>query len=83
MTFKPFQNESDVLTLGNLSIENRVDRISLMGDLEITRDQHGLLLARQLKRVIDAALRVLESEKESLPATVAIIPPTNVRNPFG
>ena len=33
MTFKPYQNESDVLTLGNLTIENRVDRVSLMGDV--------------------------------------------------
>ena len=83
MTFKPYQNESDVLTLGNLSIENRVDRISLMGDVELTKDQRGLLLAKKLKVVIDAAVLALEREKGTLPASVATIATTKVRNPFG
>ena len=82
MTFKPYQNESDVLTLGNLTIENRVDRISLMGDVELTKDQRGLLLAKKLKAVIDATVLALEAEKGTLPASVATNPPTKVRNPF-
>ena len=83
MTFKPYQNESDVLTLGNLTIENRVDRISLMGDVELTKDQRGLLLAKKLKAVLDAAVLALEAEKASLPPSVATLAATKVRNPFG
>jgi hypothetical protein len=28
--FEPYANESDVLTIGELAVENRVDRISVM-----------------------------------------------------
>ena len=48
--FKPYADESAVLTLGNLAIENRVDRISLHGDVELTKDRRGVALARQLRR---------------------------------
>lgn len=71
-----------MLTLANLTIENRVDRVSLMGDVELTKDQRGLLLARKLKVVIDATVLALEAEKESSPATVMTIAPTKLRNPF-
>ena len=27
--FRPYANESDALTLGNLSVDNRVDRVTL------------------------------------------------------
>ena len=40
--FKPYANESDVLTVGNLSIENRLDRLTLHGDVELTKDKKGL-----------------------------------------
>ena len=32
MTFIPYANEADVLTIGRLTIENRLDRITLSGD---------------------------------------------------
>ena len=43
--FKPYANESDVLTVGSLAIENREDRVSLHGDVEFTKDQKGLAMA--------------------------------------
>ena len=79
--FKPYANESDVLTLGNLSIENRVDRVTLQGDVELTKDQHGLALARQLKAVVDATVKALEADK-ALPEAVETIKPRSVKNPF-
>ena len=80
--FKPFANESDVLTLGSLAIENRVDRVTLHGDVELTRDRTGLALAKELKAVIDAIVKTLEADK-ALPQAVETIKPVSVKNPFG
>ena len=79
--FRPYADESDVLTLGNLAIENRVDRVTLQGDVELTRDQRGLALAKQLKAVIDATVKALEADK-ALPEAVETIKPRRVKNPF-
>lgn len=48
--FKPYANEADVLRIGELEIENRVDRVTLTGDVELTRDKAGLALARSCCR---------------------------------
>ena len=79
--FKPFANESDVLTLGNLAVENRMDRITLHGELELTKDKAGLALAKQLQAVVDATVKVLEADK-ALPDAVQIVKPRTVTNPF-
>ena len=79
--FKPYANESDVLTLGDLAVENRVDRVTLHGDVELTKDKAGLALARQLQAVIDATVRTLEADK-ALPDAVQLVKPRTVKNPF-
>ena len=80
--FKPYANEADVLTVGNLAIENRLDRVTLQGDVELTKDHRGLALARQLKAVLDATVTALEADK-GLPEAVKVEAPTKVKNPFG
>jgi hypothetical protein len=80
--FKPFGNEADVVTVGNLSIENRLDRVTLQGDVELTRDRRGLALARELHAVLAATLKTLEADK-ALPETVETIRPRSVKNRFG
>ena len=47
--FKPYENESEVIRIGNLEVENRVDRVVLMGDLVLTKDKAGLELAKELQ----------------------------------
>ena len=79
--FKPYADESAVLTLGNLTIENRVDRISLSGDVELTKDKAGLALAKQLQAVIDATVKTLQADK-ALPDAVQVVKPRSVKNPF-
>ena len=79
--FKPYVNESDVLTLGNLAIENRVDRVTLHGDVELTKDKAGLALAKQLQAVINATVKALEADKV-LPDAVEVAKPRSVKNPF-
>ena len=78
--FIPYANESDVLNIGTLSVENRLDRVSLSGDLDLTLDQAGLALAKQLQKLL--ADVVAELEKQDLPKQ---LPPPEVKtvdNPF-
>jgi hypothetical protein len=77
----PFDNESESLSVGGLTIENRLDQIELYGTLSITRDQAGLVLARQLKAVLDLTLAHLE-QCPDLPAQISIRPSDSIDNPF-
>lgn len=78
--FKPFRNESQSVTLGELTVENRRDRIALYGSLVITRDKEGLALARSLKQLIDATVGELQAA--SLPDRVRNRPTDSVTSPF-
>ncbi len=79
--FNPYKNESDCLTLGeDLNIENRVDRVSIFGSIDLTLDKEGLKAAKELKAIIDLTVAALE--KESLPDHIAIAERETVKNPF-
>jgi len=80
-TIKPYQNEEDSLAIGELTIENRQDRVSVYGSIELTKDKAGLQQAKALKNVIDAVVASLEHEK-GLPEYVAVKPTDKVKNPF-
>ena len=79
--FKPYASESDVLRIGALEIENRVDRVTLTGDVVLTRDQAGLALARELQALLGQVVQALEAE-EKLPEKVRVKPVRVVKNPF-
>ena len=74
-----FQNESEVMIIkgGNhdLNIENRLDRVSLYGSVDITHDQAGLAQALRLKGVVDGMVSTLAKEqtKGVLPAKIVPI----------
>ncbi len=76
----PFANEADALVIGGLSIENRVDRISIYGSLDITRDREGLAYAERLKSLIDDIVAAMKGEH--LPEAISITPPEQISNPF-
>lgn len=82
ITLIPFANETDVFDIDDLTVENRLDRVSLYGSAILTKDRAGLHLAKQLKAVIDAVVLALEAEK-NLPAQVATKPVEKIKNPFG
>jgi hypothetical protein len=78
----PFANESEVVTFDSLTIENRTDRVTIYGNIDVTRDKAGLASARQLRQILDDVVRTLEAE-QNLPDQIA--PPKatkTVKNPF-
>ncbi len=79
--FQPYANETDVIRIDHLDIENRLDRLTLNGDLVLTRDRAGLALALELQAVLAQAIHTLQTDPH-LPETVAIQPARTVRNPF-
>ena len=80
-----FKNESEALTIGELSIENRLDRVSLYGSIDLTHDAEGLALALRLKGILDGVVSVLEGDKAAgvLPDKITVAATDEVENPFG
>lgn len=79
--FMAYENETDSLTIGAMTVENRLDRISIYGSLDITKDKDGLEYALKLKRIIDASIDALKRAK-SLPEHIEILGTNTVENPF-
>ena len=78
--FEPFANESDVRNVGGLQVENRLDRITISGAVDLTADQAGLARALELQRLIDATVKRLQAR--DLPPTLPASPIKRVPNPF-
>ncbi|MGV7206234.1 hypothetical protein ACLB1G_00095 [Oxalobacteraceae bacterium A2-2] len=78
--FQPYANEADVLNIGRLSVENRLDRITLSGDLDLTADQQGLVRARELHALLEDIVHALEGKQ--LPDRLAPPAVQSVSNPF-
>jgi hypothetical protein len=79
--FVPYANEADVLRIGGLEIENRIDRVSMTGDVVITKDKAGLALAKELQLLVGDIVKALEADKQ-LPVTVELKATETVKNPF-
>lgn len=82
--FRPFADEATVLRLGGLTLEIRLDRVTVHGGLDLTRDQAGLALACDLATALAAVVAKLEAEGAALPERLPPPEPTTrVPNPFG
>jgi hypothetical protein len=79
--FEPYANEADVLRIGDLEIENRLDHVALTGHVVLTKDKAGLMLAKELQALIELVVIALEAEKQ-LPETVELKAAETVKNPF-
>ena len=78
--FKPYDNEKDSLQIGDLTIENRLDRVSIYGSLDLTLDKPGKENAVALKHILDAIVARLD--ESPLPEHIAVQPTETVKNPF-
>jgi hypothetical protein len=81
MKLQPFDNETQSMSLGDLTIENRLDQLEIYGSLNITRDQAGLVLALQLKQLMDDTVAHLQHAQD-LPSQLSPKPTDQVDNPF-
>ena len=83
MSFRPYADEAAALQIGDLTIENRLDRVSLFGSLDLTRDTAGLHHARMLRDLFAAIVAELERPGIELPEVTKIASTDTVKNPFG
>jgi len=77
----PFQNDVEVATLDDLTIENTQVRIAFYGRIGLTRDKKGLDYARELRDLFNEVVRTLESDKD-LPEEVPDPVLEEAPNPF-
>ena len=80
-----FKNESEVDRIGNLQIENRLDRITLSGDLDITKDKQGELRLIGLIDRLNGIAKALQAEavEAELPDVMSTKAPVDAGNVFG
>ena len=81
---KYFENESETQSVGDLTLENRIDRITLHGNVDLTLDKQGLAKAKDLQKALKQILAVMqEKEKQGdLPDAITIVEAKTVPNPF-
>lgn len=79
--FIPYANEADVIRIGDLEIGNRIDRVTLTGDLMLTKDREGLARAKQLQALVARIVEALGAE-QGLPERVQVTEAKTVKNPF-
>jgi hypothetical protein len=78
--FVPYANEADVIEIGRLMLENRLDRITVSGDVDLTADKRGLEAARRLHALLGQIVASLESK--TLPDQLPPPQVETVDNPF-
>jgi hypothetical protein len=79
-TFVPYANEADVIEIGHLMLENRLDRITISGDVDLTADKRGLEAARRLQALLGQVVASLEARE--LPDQLPPPKVEKVDNPF-
>lgn len=62
MSFTPFVDDGESLSVDGLTIENGEERVVLYGRLSIGKDQAGLKDVKALKAIVDALVARLEQE---------------------
>jgi hypothetical protein len=73
LKFKPYQYETDSIQLADLTVENRLDRLSIYGSITLTKDKDGLDMALALEKIID--LPEAELVQIDLPDRIAAAAP--------
>ena len=84
MIKKPFQNETETDAIDELTIENRLDRVSIYGSIEITADEEGRRKVASLQLLLNRVMAELVKKDAAgeLPAKIVLDATTPVTNPF-
>lgn len=79
--FKPFEQGTESHSIHDLTLENDLDRVSIYGNLQLTKDQAGLAAAKALQAYLNAIVMQLEQEQQ-LPEKIQSSSETEIENPF-
>lgn len=78
----PFKNESQTMEIDGLTLENRLDRVEIYGNLAITRDRVGLERAARLFNALSVVYTTLLKDPylpDKIPDPTGV---DEVKNPF-
>lgn len=78
----PFADDAASAGIGELTIENGRDCVTLYGSLDLTRDKKGLAHARALLQLAQGVLQALEAAHDLPDALPPPEKPGTVKNPF-
>ena len=78
----PFADDAASSSIGEMTVENGRDCVTLYGSLDITRDKKGLASARALLALAQAAVKALEADHALPDALPPPEKPGTVKNPF-
>jgi hypothetical protein len=83
---RPFENDSEAVSIAGLSIENGIDMVAVHGNLEITRDQQSLKHIEALMSLLGDVKAKLMNLGELPDVAVSDVDSAKVdvvANPFG
>lgn len=78
----PFENDEQVLTIGDLTIENHFDAIQIFGELSIAKCQDGLTQAMALQDFANRLVAALKNESLDEIKAHDTLPSEQIDNPF-
>ena len=79
--FKPFEQGTESHSIHDLTLENDLDRVSIYGNLQLTKDQAGLAAAKALQAYLNEIVAKLEQEQQ-LPEKIQSSAENEIENPF-
>jgi hypothetical protein len=82
VALRPYADDSASASIGELTVENGRDCVTLYGSLDLTRDKVGLAHARALLQLAQDTVKVLEAAHDLPDAVPPPEKPGTVKNPF-
>jgi hypothetical protein len=83
---RPFENDTEVVTVSDLAVENGLDQIVIHGALELSRDRLSLQRIDALQSIL-AEIKISLGDPDTLPEKTSAPGLTDavdvVENPFG
>ncbi|GAA0307559.1 hypothetical protein [Psychrobacter aestuarii] len=64
----PFANNHQSMQVGNLVIENQTDKVTIYGDIDITRDKTGRAAIEELHQLTSAILNAMDTQNLDAPS---------------
>ncbi|MDD4969896.1 MAG: hypothetical protein PHT07_10760 [Paludibacter sp.] len=55
--------DADPIRIGHTNVKNQHNKITIIGNIEITKDKAGLEYALKIKRIVDASIDEMRRDK--------------------